>query len=143
MKNIKNLKCSRANFCIFVLLILSFISNLFFYRKSKKLEITCNYISNISRSITIAAHENSIEILTPKLSPQDLDYLINTFEKIQPKIEREYTVKNYIAIQYKNDSTLMIKVTKDKEGNFLIQDMFLLDDNIYDKLKYDTNYSNL
>lgn len=29
----------------------------------------------------------------------------------------------------------MIKVTRDKEGNFLIQDMFFLDENIYDKLK--------
>ena len=117
------------------------LSNLFLYRKSKELEKNADYISNISRAITIAAHENSYEFLTPKLLPEDFDHLIDAFEEIKPKIGRQYNIKNYIAIAYKNGNTLIIKIVQDKKGDFLIQDMFLLDENIHDKLKHDANYS--
>jgi hypothetical protein len=96
----------------------------------------------MSRAITIVANGN-MEFLTPKLLPEDIDYLINAFETIKPAIGRQYDMKNYIAIKYENDNTLMIKVTRNQEGEFLIQDIFLLDENIYDKLKFDTGNSYL
>ena len=141
MADSKKCKYSKITFSILVIsILLLLISNLFLYRKSKELEKNADYISNISRAITIAAHENSYEFLAPKLLPEDFTHLIDSFEEIKPKIGKQYNIKNYIAIAYKNNNTLMIKITQDKKGNFLIQDMFLLDKNIYDKLKHDTNY---
>ncbi|MBU5314618.1 hypothetical protein KQI38_21570 [Tissierella carlieri] len=144
MKNIKNIKWREVTFnALIVLVLLLLISNLFFYRKFKEMDRNSNYVFNISRAITIAANENFTEALTLKLLPEDLDYLIDKFEKIKPEIGTTYNMKSYIAIEYKNGSTLMVKVTRNKEGEFLIQDMFLLNEDIYDKLKYDINYSNL
>ena len=141
MESGKYLKYRKITFNILIALML--ISNFLLYRKSKKLENNANYILNISSSITVAAHANFMESLTSKFLPGDSDHLIDVFEEIKPLIGKQYDMRNYIAITYENGNTLMIKISRDKEGNFLIQDMFLLDKNIHDKLKHDKSYSNL
>ncbi len=110
MKDIKWREVTFNTLIILVLLLLT--SNSFCYNKSKELEKSCNYISSISSAIVTAAHDNDMVFLTPKLLPEDLDYLIDIFETIKPVIGRQYNMKNYIAIKYENDNTLMIKVTR-------------------------------
>lgn len=139
MKNIKWREVIFNTLIILVLLLLA--SNSFYYNKLKELEKNCNYVSSMSSAIATAAHDNDMVFLTPKLLPEDLDYLLDIFETIKPTIGRQYDMRNYIAIKYENDNTLMIKVTQNQEGKFLIQDMFLLDESIYDKFKLDINYS--
>ncbi|MGF7059698.1 hypothetical protein [Brassicibacter mesophilus] len=132
----KNIKWREVTFNALIILVLLLLAlNSFLYSKFKKMESNTNYISRLSSAIAIAANSNDMVFLTPELLPEDQDYLIDTFETIKPAIGRQYSIKNYIAIEYANGNILMIKVTRNREGEFLIQDMFLLDEDIYEKLK--------
>lgn len=135
MKNVK-LK-ELANKGLWMLVLLLFISNIYFYSRFNELRINTNYTHNVSSAMAIAGLSNDMSFLIQKLNPHDLDNLINKFEEIRPKIVDTYNTKDYIAITYRNGNTVMIKVTKDEKGKSLIQDIFSLDESTYNKINND------
>lgn len=120
-----------------MLVILLFISNIYFYSRFNELKINTNYTHNVSSAIAIAGLSNDMLFLLQELNPDDLDNLTNKFEEIKPKICDTYSIKEYIAITYRNGNTVMIKVTEDEKGKGLIQDMFLLDESTYNRIEDD------
>ena len=141
MKSLENSKSKVLfNKILIVMVILLFVSNVYFYGVYKELKSNTNYSSRFSSAISIAANSNDMRFFLSKLAPYESDNLIEKFEEIKAKIGDQYNVKNYIAIEYKNGNTLIVKSTETKEGKYLIEDMFLLDEYIYEKIKDDTMY---
>jgi len=137
MKNV-HLNKIITNVLVTLVFILLF-SNILFYKKVEELEENNDYVFNMSRLITGAAHSSLKEILTSKFSdflPSKVDYLMEQFEQIESSIGTKYGMDNYVAIKYANDNTVMLKVVQNEEGKFFIEEIFLLDKNIYDRLKY-------
>lgn len=135
MKDIKSKELTNKG--IWVLVLLLFISNIYFYSRFNELKINTNYTHKVSSAIAIAGLSDDLSFLLQELNPNDLDNLINKFEEIKPKIDNTYNTKDYIAITYRSGNTVMIKVTKDEKGKDLIQDIFLLDESTYNKIKDD------
>lgn len=126
---------------VLILILLSLIvSNIFFYTRFKELRDNSNYISNFSSALSIAALDNDMSFLYSHLSHNDLNNLEEKFKSIKPKIGNQYSIKQYIAIEYKNGNTLMIKTTQDNKGKSLIEDMFILDEYSYKRVKDDSIY---
>ncbi len=141
MKSLKDNKSKELfNKILGVIILLLFVSNLYFYREFKRCKNNANYMSGFSSSIAIAANSNDLGFLLSKLVPEDSDDLISKFEKIKPMIGNQYSIINYIAIEYKNGNTLMVKAIEYKDGKYLIGDMFVLDELTYKKIKHDTMY---
>ncbi len=130
------------NKILMVMVLLLFVSNVYFYGVYKELKSNTNYRRRFSSAISIAANSNDMGFLLSELAPYESDNLINKFEEIMPKIGDQYNIKNYLAIEYKNGNTLMVKSTESKEGKYLIEDIFLLDELVYEKIKKDTMYGN-
>lgn len=126
-----------ANKGIWMLVILLFISNIYFYSRFNELKINTNYTHKVSSAMAIAGLSNDMSFLLQELNPNDLDNLINKYEEIKPKIGDTYNTKEYISITYRNGNTVMIEVTEDENGKNLIQDMFILDESTYTKIKDD------
>lgn len=135
MKDVKSKEL--ANKGIWMLVILLFISNIYFYSRFNELKINTNYTHKVSSAIAIAGISNDMSFLLQELNSNDLDNLINKFEEIKPKIGDTYSIKEYIAITYRNGNTVMIEVTEDEKGKGLIQDMFLLDESTYNRIEDD------
>ncbi|MDR7855398.1 hypothetical protein [Tissierella sp.] len=125
-----------------IIILLLFITNVYFYSNLSKLRTNANYISSIPSAISIAAHDNDRLFLSSRLVPHDIDNLMNKFEEISSKIARQYSVKNYIVVEYNNGNDLIIKTTENEEGKILIEDMFLLDESIYEKMKSNSRNRN-
>lgn len=135
MKDVKSKELGNKG--IWMLVILLFISNIYFYSRFNELKTNTNYTHKVSSAMVIAGLSNDMSFLLQELNPNDLDNLINKFEKIKPKIGDTYNIKEYIAITYRNSNTVMIEVTEDENGKSLIQDMFILDESTYNKIKDD------
>jgi len=138
--NMKNVHLNKiiTNILVTLVFILLF-SNILFYKKVEELEENNDYVFNMSRLITGAAHSSLKEILTSKFSdflPSKVDYLMEQFEQIESSIGTKYGMDNYVAIKYANDNIVMLKVVQNEEGKFFIEEIFLLDKDIYDRLKY-------
>ena len=71
------------------------------------------------------------------MHPSNSDDLMEKFEELKPEIDRQYGLKNYVVINYKNGNSLIIKTTENEEGKVLMDDMFLLDETIFGRLKED------
>jgi len=81
------------------IILLLFVSNVYFYVGFKELENKSIYMSRLSSVIGIAANSNEMSFLLSELEPSNLDELINKFEEIKPKITTKYTTKKLYSFR--------------------------------------------
>ncbi len=122
---------------LILIIIVLIVSNAYTYTKYKELKGNLDYTRNFSSAISIAALDNDYGFLTSNIHPNNSEDLMEKFEQVKPKIDRSYGLKNYVVINYKNNNSLLIKTSENEQGKVLIDDMFLLDETIFEKLKED------
>ncbi len=120
-----------------LIIIVLIVSNAYTYTKYKKIKGNLDYTRKFSSAISIAALDNDYGFLTSNMHPSNSDDLMEKFEELKPEIDRQYGLKNYVVINYKNGNSLIIKTTENEEGKVLMDDMFLLDETIFGRLKED------
>ena len=125
MKDIKSKEL--INKLLIVIIIVLVVTNAYFYSKSKELQNNSNYAESFARAITIAAHHNDYAFLTPLLNPNNLKDLVIKFDELKSKIGNQYSINNYVLIDYHDNNKLIIKTIQDIEGKFYIEDIFFLD----------------
>lgn len=122
---------------LIIIIIVLIVSNAYSYDKSKKLKEYANYPRNFSSSISIAALDGDYGFIKAKIPSDNYDDLVRKLDELKPLIGRQYGLKNYVVINYKNGNSLLIKTTENEEGKVFIHDIFLLDETIVEKLKED------
>ena len=115
------------NKLLIVIIIILVVTNMYFYGKSKELENNADYAGSFARAISIAAHNNDYGFLTQVLDPGNPEELLLKFDKLKLKIGTQYTIDNYVLIDYHDNNKLVIRTIEDVEGKVYIRDMFLLD----------------
>lgn len=122
-----------------ILVVMLFLSNVFFFSEYRRIEE--NNFYSLHSWINIAAyessmHENSRLLLNDITSIKDQEYLRKILNEINTMGDGTYQIEDYRVLKYKNGNTLMLKLTENRQGKFLIQDMFFLDESIFERLKY-------
>ena len=115
------------NKLLIVIIIILIVTNMYFYGRTKELQNNANYASNFARAISIAAHNKDYGFLTPLLDPGNPEELLIKFDELKAKIGTQYTMDNYVLIDYHDKNKLVIKTIEDIEGKIYIRDIFLLD----------------
>lgn len=118
----------------YILVGILILSNLYFFVKYTVLKENTDYVKDISGRINFAAELRETDLVEEVASIQGEDFLMPLIEEVADKASNGYRLENYIVLKYDNDNTLLIEVVQDKEGKFLFQDMFFLDETNYDRL---------
>lgn len=125
MKDVKSKEL--INKLLIIIIIVLVVTNAYYYSKSKKLQNNSNYASNFASAISIAAHHNDYGFLTPLLNPNNSEDLVIKFDELKSKIGNQYSINNYVLIDYHDNNRLIIKTIEDIEGKSYIEDIFFLD----------------
>ena len=124
----KDLKLKELiNKLLIAIIIILVVTNMYFYGKSKELKNNADYARNFASAISIAAYHNDYGFLTQVLDPGNPEDLLIKFDELKAKIGTQYTMDNYVLIDYHDNNKLVIKTIEDVEGKVYIRDMFLLD----------------
>lgn len=125
MKGVKSKEL--INKLLIIIIIVLFVSNAHYYSKSKELQKNSEYAGSFASAISIAAHNNDYGFLKPLLNPNNPEDLVVKFDKLKTKIGNQYSIDNYILIDYHDNNKLVIKTIQDIEGKYYIRDIFFLD----------------
>jgi len=128
----------RTNYLLYMLVTLLVVSNIYIYREYKVAKRNSEFLDRMVHKISVAAHGWYPELITEESSIKDENHWKKILGEIRGKELQghSYYYDHYIALKYQDGSTLMVEVGQDWDWDFVIVDMFFLDNEALEELRY-------
>ncbi|KAB3527246.1 hypothetical protein [Alkaliphilus serpentinus] len=126
---------SKNDFKSIIIVILVFL-NIFFYSQYKSMSEKAQQITNIASLFNDLKYEDFQQELKDKTVLDAQNKVSEIINKVKKKDKVQSSWDRYIIIKYADKDTLMVNLIPTIEGDYVIRDMFFLNEDTYDKLRY-------